>query len=535
MSTRPDLFISTSQNDKEAIKTLNELFIDAALKKVEDIQLRHEGDILKVEYVSNTIEEVAEIEGMSAKIMGERIKSRAGISQTDFMTPRDGRFRLRYREESGWPIDRELDLRVSVIPTDAGETFCIRLLAEMDNNLSLKNIEMSNSVRNEFEALLREQQGIFIVCGPVGSGKTTLLFSLLNELRKKGKNIKTIEDPVEIVMPGIDQMQVSNKLSFAQGIRAMVRQRVHVGLVGEVRDEETAETAFRVGNTGTLIFFTIHADDAAMVVSRCQDLGIDRETFAQSVKLIVFTRLIRKLPEGRDFPRVEPSDSAKNWLETAGLYDSSDRFVEVPDSEFSGKTPLFEMIKMTPEMRRVIISTKNPRDILEAAARQPQYESLMENAVRLAREGRTTLSQVQDIVGETVHAIRSRRLDKQLYNHGLISAAEQFESVQEWGRLRAEGKIVPLWKVIVGRGMVSLQQVVDFLGLEDDAQNRIDYFVEQGYLTRDDAQPVINKWKENGQTESLFLMLQAHGLLDAAQVYVEPLLNFRRGGMRALD
>lgn len=535
MSGKPDLFISTSLNDKEAVQVLNELFIDAAQKKVEDVQLRFEGDVLKVEYVSHEVIACSEIEGPSAKIMGERIKSRAGISQTDFMTPRDGRFRLRYRKEHGWPIDRVLNLRVNIIPTDAGETFCIRLLAEMDDNLSLQTINMPHSVRNEFNMLLREQQGIFIVCGPVGSGKTTLLFSLLNALRKKGKNIKTIEDPVEIVMPGIDQMQVSTKLSFAQGIRAMLRQRVHVGLIGEVRDEDTAEAAFRAGNTGTLILFTIHADDPAKVISRCEDLGIDRETFAQSVRLIVFTRLIDTLPDGIDYPRVAPSDSAKNWLESAGLYDPNDRFIEVPETEFTSKTPLFEMIKISPDMRRAIMSERNASAVLEAAAKQPQYESLAEGAVRLAREGRTTLSKAQDLIGETVTPVSSLRLDKRLYNHGLITAQEQFACVQAWGQLRNEGAIVPLWKVIVDRGSVSLKQVIDYLGLESDAQNRIGYFIERGYIEHAAVAPVIKKWKDNGQKQSLFLMLVEHNLIDESQVYVEPLLNFRLGGMHALE
>lgn len=481
MSDKPDLFVSTASSvDKEAIQRLNALFLQGAIDRIEDLQLRLEGDVLRVQHVGNIIQEVDVIEGQTAKTMCERIKSRAGISQTDFMSPRDGRFHLRYSKDNGHPIDRKLDLRVSIIPTDGGETFCIRYLAAMDENLTLDRIEMTHAVRNEFKGLLREQQGIFIVCGPVGSGKTTLLFSLLNELRKSGKNIKTIEDPVEIVMPGIDQMQRSHKLSFADGIRAMVRQRLHVGLVGEVRDEETAEMAFRVGNTGSLIFFTIHADDASMVISRCEDLGIDRETFANSVKMIVFTRLIRSLPEDHTYRAIEPSESSKNWLEAAGLYDPNDRFVECSEDSFVRKTPLFEVVKITSDMKRAIISCKNPRDVLEVAARQPQYESLTECAVRVAREGRTSLSAVQELIGETVHAVRSRRLDKQLYQHGVITAKQQFECVQDWGERRNRGEVMPLWKVIVTKGFASLAQVIDLIGMDDDAENRVGYFISKG-------------------------------------------------------
>lgn len=535
MSRRPDLFISTSMQDKEAVDKLNRLFADAAVNNIEDVQLRFEGDVLRIQYVNQSITDVDEVEGATAKKMVERLKSRASISATEFMEPKEGRLHLNYTKAAGWPLDRRLDLRVNVIPTDAGETFCIRLLAKMGSNLSLQHIDMTSTVRHEFNTLLREQQGIFIVCGPVGSGKTTLLFSLLNELRLKGKNIKTIEDPVEIVMPGIDQMQVSHKLSFADGIRAMLRQRVHVGLVGEVRDHETAETAFRAGNTGTLLFFTLHADDAAMVVSRCEDLGIDRETFAQSVKLIVFTRLIRKLPDGHEFTPVKPSDSSRHWLEEAALYDPNDRFVEAPDSAFQGKMPLFEMIKITPEMRRVITSTKDPRLIREAAAKQPQYETLAEYAVRVARQGRTSLSQVQDLIGETVHPVVSARLDKKLYKAGILSADEQFACVQEWGDLRNQGKVVPLWEVIVSRGSATLQQVIDTIGCEDDASNRITFFIDRGDFTREQAMPLVEKWRDLGKKESLFQLLHESGLIEAEKVYIKDLLYYRRGGMRALD
>lgn len=535
MSTKPDLFISTALNDREAIKTLNRIMIEGALAKVPDIQLRVEGDVMTVQYVDDDVVDVEVIEGHDVKIICERIKSRSGIAHTDFLSATVGRFQLHFRKKENFPVDRKLDVRVSIIPTDAGETFCLRLLAEMDDSLTLKQIAMSNTVRNEFNALLREQQGIFIVCGPVGSGKTTLLFSLLSELQKLGKNVKTIEDPVEIILPGIDQMQTSRRLSFADGVRAMVRQRMHVGLVGEVRDDETAEVSFRIGNTGSLIFFTIHADDAAMVISRCEDLGIDRQTFAQSVKLIVFTRLIGRLPQDVEYPRVEPSEASKNWLSAAELYHPTDRFIEVPETEFKGKVPLFEMIKITPEMRRAIVSSQNPRDVLEVAARQPQFETLAECAVRQARNGLTTLSAVQDLVGDTVNSVRSTRLDKQLCDMGVMTPEQQFECVELWGKYRISGKIVPLWKVITELGYANLEQIIDLVGLESEAQNRIDFFVERGYFSREKVQHLIDEWKKNEYRKSLFNMLLGAEVLTYEQVYDEGLLFFRRGGMLPLD
>lgn len=535
MSQRPDLFITTSSLDREAIRKLNDIFEQGALANAMDIQLRLEGDVLKVQYVGDRVEDIEEIVGRDAKLICERVKSRAGIASSDFLTSTDGRFHLIYRKEAGRALDRKLDVRVNIIPTDAGETICLRLLAEANSTLTLDKIDMSNPCRYQFESLLREKQGVVIVCGPVGSGKTTLLFSLLSELQKMGKNIKTIEDPVEIVLPGIDQMQRSNKLSFAQGIRAMVRQHVHVGLVGEVRDEETAETAFRVGNTGTLIFFTVHADDAARVISRCEDLGIDRQTFAQSVRLIVFTRLIGRLPEDKEYARVEPSEASKNWLEAAGLYDESDRFIEVPESEFQGKVPLFEMFSISPEVRRAITSNRSLKEVMEIATKQPQYESLVECAVRKAREGVTTLSAVQDLVGETTQAIESIRLDKQLYDKGMLTASQQFECVQEWGEIRRSGKVIPLWKVIVDLGYASLEQIIDLLGCDEQAKNRVAHLVERKHLSWDAAARIIETWRKHDFNESLFKLLINAGLVTDEQVYTESLLYFRRGGMPALD
>lgn len=531
---RPDLFIATSGNDRDAILKVNEIFADGVKAGVADIQLRLEGGVLQVQHVGDRIETVGSVEGPDAKLILDRIKSRAGISQTEFLTPKDGRFDLTF-DEAKWGFRRELDVRVSVIPTDAGETMVCRLLAQVDENLSLDRIRMSSPVRNKLEGLLREKSGIFIVCGPVGSGKTTLLFSLLAALKKMGKNIKTIEDPVEIALAGIDQMQVSNKLSFEQGIRAMVRQRVHVGLVGEVRDEETALTAFRVGNTGTLILFTIHADDAASVITRCEDLGIDRQTFAQAVRLIVFTRLIDGLPKDGDYPRVEPSEASRNWLESAELFDGQDRFIEVPDSDYKGKIPLFEMIEVTPRMRRAIVNGGTRKEIFEAAAMQPQFETLAECAVRHAREGKTTLSAVQELVGETVQAVHSNRIDKRLYAQKIITASQQFECVERWGELRQAGKVVPLWQVVLDMGFASLEQVMDIVGADESCQDRVAFYVERGLFSREDAQPVIAQWKDDKYAQSLFSLLESHNLASHDQIYVKEVLHFRRGGMLALE
>lgn len=533
--TSGEKFISTTHYDGDAVEKLNKLFEHAALSKWEDLQFRRMGHRLVVQHVNDQVNQVEVLEGELARTMCERLKSRAGVNATDNRTAQDGRFALRFSTHCGDALDRDLDIRVSYIPTDAGETLVCRLLAQLDAKLRLDAMEMPEAMRIALEEFLREKQGILIVVGPVGSGKTTLMYAIIHALYQQAKNIKTAEHPIEITFPGIDQIAVTKHLTFDDAIAAWLRQRTHVGLVGEVRTEETAAAVFRIGNTGTLVLTTIHADDAAMVVDRCEKLGIDRETFAQSVKMIIYTRLISAFERNDEHDRVAPSNVARNWLERGGLYDARDLFVEMPSSAFTKKIPLFEAIRMTPEMRQAVIRGDDPKALRELATKQPQFETVAEAAVRVAREGRTTLSAVLSLIGHSVEPVHASRLDKRLYARGVIDASQQFEIVQRWGRAHASGRVVSLWEIVLDSGFATIREIIDAYGLEQDAENRIGFFVERGLLHAEQMQTLVEAWAARGRVTSLYRELVAECGLDEDQVYCKELLEYQRGGMYALD
>jgi general secretion pathway protein E len=534
-STNADKFISTTHYDGAAVERLNKCFEYAATQRWEDLQFRRMGHRLVVQHVNDRVNEVDTVEGDEARTMCERLKSRANINAADSRSAQDGRFALRFSHERGDSINRNLDVRVNYTPTDAGETMVCRLLAEVDEKLQLDNIVMPEAMRIAMQEFLAEKQGILIVVGPVGSGKTTFMYSIIHALHKLGKNIKTAEHPIEITFPGIDQIQVTRQLTFDDAIAAWLRQRTHVGLVGEVRTAETAMAVFRIGNTGTLVLTTIHADDAISVVDRCAKFGIDGETFAQSVKMIVYTRLINAFEPSDEHERVAPGNMARNWLERGGLYDERDRFVELPSSEFTKKIPLFEAIRITPEMRQAIVRGDDPKTLLELATRQPQFETVSEAAVRVAREGRTTLSAVLSLIGHSVEKVRATRLDKRLYASGALTASQQFDVVQQWGRARANGRIVTLWEMVLESGHSDLRQIIDAYGQDADAENRIGFFVERGLLDVEPMQRLVEAWKAAGMGTSLYRMLIDQAGLSPGEVYCKELLEYQRGGMYALD
>lgn len=534
-STNADKFISTTHYDGAAVERLNKLFEHAAANRWEDLQFRRMGHRLVIQHVNDRVNEVETVEGDEARVMCERLKSRANVNATDNRSAQDGRFALRFSRESGDSIDRNLDIRVNYTPTDAGETMVCRLLAEVDAKLQLDNIVMPEALRIAMQEFLAEKQGILIVVGPVGSGKTTFMYSIIHALYKLGKNIKTAEHPIEITFPGIDQIQVTKQLTFDDAIAAWLRQRTHVGLVGEVRTGETALAVFRIGNTGTLVLTTIHADDAISVVDRTAKFGIDGETFAQSVKMIVYTRLINAFEPSEEHERVAPGNMARNWLERGGLYDERDRFVELPSTAFTQKIPLFEAIRITPEMRQAIIRGDDPKTLLELATRQPQFETVSEAAVRVAREGRTTLSAVLALIGHSVENVRATRLDKRLYASGVLTATQQFDVVQQWGRSRASGRIVSLWEIVLESGYADLGQIIDAYGQDADAENRVGYLVERGLLDVEPMQRMVEAWKAAGMGTSLYRTLIDQIGLSQADVYCKELLEYQRGGMYALD
>ncbi|MCA9376490.1 type II/IV secretion system protein [Candidatus Nomurabacteria bacterium] len=298
------------------------------------------------------------------------------------------------------------DLRTSIVPTIQGETTVMRILASYVKVMSLQDIGLSNEYQDIIAQAANKPYGLVIISGPTGSGKTTTLYSLLKSLNSQGVNITTIEDPVEFRIPSVNQIQVNPEtdLTFAKGLRALVRQDPDVILVGEIRDSETAEIAVNAALTGIMIFTSFHAGDAAITIPRLLDMGIEPFLLASSVELIVAQRLLRKICS---HCRAEEPTTIKELSKTikkperffkgtsVALY-KGQGCEKCNGTGYSGRLAIFETIEMTPQIRDLIVKGPSAQDIWKIARKNGSI-SLFEAGVIKLLEGETTLDELMKV------------------------------------------------------------------------------------------------------------------------------------------
>jgi general secretion pathway protein E len=276
----------------------------------------------------------------------------------------------------------------------------LRLLEKSGKLLSLDEIGLSAEALTETKRLLRISHGIVLVTGPTGSGKTTTLYSALSHINSPDKNILTIEDPIEYQIDGIGQMQVNPKinLTFANGLRSMVRQDPDVILVGEIRDLETAEIAIQAALTGHLVFSTLHTNDAASAVTRLIDMGIEPFLVSSAVEAIVAQRLIRLVCQ-RCREAYQPDEAE---LAELGLKPNSRRSMRIfrakgcqacLETGYRDRTGIYEFLRMTEGIKSLVLKTSDANQIKQAAVAQGM-KTLRDDGIRKAVEGRTTISEV---------------------------------------------------------------------------------------------------------------------------------------------
>ena len=285
----------------------------------------------------------------------------ANLDIAEKRVPQDGRISLKLGEK--W-----VDLRVSTLPSNYGERIVLRLLDKSEAKFNLDDLGMPSGQKEVFTKSLSQNNGIILVTGPTGSGKTTTLYAGLNLLNDQSRNILTVEDPIEYAVDGIGQTQVNNKvgMTFAAGLRAILRQDPDVVMVGEIRDKETAEIAIQASLTGHLVLSTIHTNDTLGAITRLIDMGVEPYLLASSLRTIISQRLVRKL--------------------------SSD------GETYSGRQGIFEILDIDQNVKELInddFSEKKVRDIID-----PQHDFLEESGQKLIQEGVTTLEEVRRVLME---------------------------------------------------------------------------------------------------------------------------------------
>ena len=334
---------------------------------------------------------------MQGKLIS-RIKIMARMDIAEKRLPQDGRIEIRI-------ADRNIDIRVSTLPTSFGERVVMRLLDKSSTLVPLEDLGLSRQDLDHFLRLIRAPHGIILVTGPTGSGKTTTLYSALGILNSPDVNIITVEDPIEYQMNGISQMQVNPKigLTFANGLRTIVRQDPDVILVGEIRDMETAEIAIQSALTGHLVFSTLHTNDAASAITRLIDMGVEPFLVSSSVNAIMAQRLVRKIcPHCRE--AYEPPQS---YLDRAGLTAADGQgasqlyrgagCAECLHTGYKGRIGIFELMSLTPEMKGLILTTSDAGQIKQQALESMAttgMRTLREDGLAKVRAGLTTLEEV---------------------------------------------------------------------------------------------------------------------------------------------
>ena len=387
-----DLLDSTSE--APVIRLVNMLFTEAVKQRASDIHIEPYQKDFKVRYrVDGVLYESLELPRRLHSPVVSRLKVLADLNIAEKRLPQDGRIQIRMG-------DREIDIRVSIIPTLFGERAVLRLLDKKSAFLKLAELGFSPECYDTFEKLIRKAHGILLVTGPTGSGKTTTLYAALSRINTREKNIITVEDPIEYQLPGIGQIQVAPKigLTFGAGLRSILRHDPDVIMIGEIRDLETAEIAIQASLTGHLVFSTLHTNDSASAMTRLCDMGIEPFLITSSVVGIMAQRLVRNIcPNCKTPDRPTPE-----LLQELGLIDSNGGKVRVYrgtgcescfNTGYYGRTCINEILAIEDSVRRLVLKGSDASEIRRQAISNGMI-SLRQDGIKKVLGGITTVEEV---------------------------------------------------------------------------------------------------------------------------------------------
>lgn len=382
-------------NKAPIIKLVSVIISEALKNRASDIHFHPHEDVLKVRgRIDGVLYDMMDAPKKIHEAVISRIKVMAKLDIAEKRSPQDGRATIRF-------ADREIDIRVSVIPTSNGERIVLRLLDRSSQLYTLKELGMAPDDLSKVSNLIDYSHGIIFVTGPTGSGKTTTLYAVLSKLNSTEKNIITIEDPIEYQLPGISQMQIAPKkdLTFATCLRSVVRQDPDILMVGEVRDKETATIAIQSALTGHLIFSTIHTNDAAGAITRLLDIGIEPYLASSSMIAVIAQRLVRTVcstckvsytPEEKALRDIGlKMDSLPD-----GLVWNGTGCADCRGTGYRGRTGIFEVLVVTDEIREMITDRKGSNVIKQAAIDRGQMKTLRMDGANKVVQGFTTIGEV---------------------------------------------------------------------------------------------------------------------------------------------
>jgi type IV pilus assembly protein PilB len=447
VSTVEEVPADAGVDDAPIVKLVNAILSDAARSRVSDVHIEPQRSELRIRYrVDGLLRDVMTVPRGATAAVISRIKIVSGLDIAERRRPQDGRTRIQVD-------DTALDVRVSTLPTMHGEKVVLRLLAKAGDIPDLAASGFDEQQLAMIRASLESPQGLIVICGPTGSGKTSTLYAGINEVSSPERNVVTLEDPVEIQLPGINQVQVNPKagLTFAAGLRSVLRQDPDVVLVGEVRDAETAGLALEASLTGHLVLTTLHTNGAVEAITRLVEMGIDPFLVASSLTLVAAQRLVRRPCTTCAEPYTPmPDVLSKLGLVTADLVEGNpQRGVGCPEcqgSGYRGRTGVFEILPVDAVMRRVLLEGASEAAVTQAA-REAGLRTLRADGIARAMRGLTTFEEVLRVThADTDSILRCERCERRVAADMLVCpwcAAEL-----DTGRCRSCQKPVqPEWHV----------------------------------------------------------------------------------------
>ncbi len=395
------LTASLGVEEAPVVKLLQSVFEDATQVGTSDVHIEPLERALRIRFrIDGVLHTQTEADSKIAPALVLRLKLMAGLDIAEKRMPQDGRFNVKVR-------DLPVDVRMSTMPTQYGESVVMRLLNQASGMLGLDRLGMPKDMLAKYLSIIRRTNGMILVTGPTGSGKTTTLYASLAELNTPDKKIITVEDPVEYRLPGINQTQVNEKidLTFSRVLRSALRQDPDIILVGEMRDSETAQIGLRAAITGHMVFSTLHTKDAVSTPIRLIDMDTPRYMVATSLQAVIAQRLVRVVCESCTEPHA-PDSHETAWL----AHELGDKLGQYKFARgrgcshcngtgYHGRIAVYEMLEMTPPLVKAA-SHEDPSHFIHTAHQQMARKTLRHHALDLALEGKTTVSEVMSITSQ---------------------------------------------------------------------------------------------------------------------------------------
>jgi len=395
-----DLLDDDIQDEAPIIKILEELIRTAYEDKASDIHIEPEEDLSLIRFrIDGVLQDVVNFPRKLHDRVITRIKVLSNLRTDEHLSAQDGKMQLQLEQE-------DLDIRVSIIPIAEGEKVVMRLLSSKSRDITLPDLGVNDSDLKKITNAFSKSYGMILSTGPTGSGKTTSIYAILKILNIRGKNITTIEDPVEYKIKGANQIQVNVKtnLTFANGLRSILRQDPNIIFVGEIRDSETAGIAVNAALTGHLVLSTLHTNDAATAIPRLIDMKVEPFLVASTVNVIIAQRLVRKICEScKEKVAFKYDDIVKHASkDLVNKYLGKKPDVEVYQGKgcricrqtgYSGRLGLFEVLEVTKNIRK-LVSTKVDADIIETAAKEEGMRTMLEDGLEKVAKGLTTIEEI---------------------------------------------------------------------------------------------------------------------------------------------